>query len=216
MQHYSSDFHMSTSQHQLMISCNAVMLCSHCAIQGIAYVMYGIPSDSIIALSIELPPRLSLMLLNPAGNNLSAFGATDRNVLLNSYPDSWQSTSISLLYIPSPTVLAQDVNNLPTTGEKVSPLKVKRSAKGNVPWLMATTYMTSAGGPQEGRRFGGSANSRFQMAQQEELTREKQLQDIEVIFSAWVGVCCYVWGGSVVIDDVDAMRCRFEAIMQDH
>lgn len=74
----------------------------------------------------------------------------------------------------------QDVNNLPSAGQKVSPLKVKRSAKGNVPWLMATTYMTSAGGGQEGRRLAGKESSRFQMNQQAELTREQQLQDIEV------------------------------------
>lgn len=81
---------------------------------------------------------------------------------------------------------------MPTAGEKVSPLKVKRAAKGHVPWLMATTYMTSAGAVQEGRRMGAGQNPRFQMGQQEELTREKQLQDIEVWSTSWVlpVTCC--------------------------
>ena len=63
---------------------------------------------------------------------------------------------------------------------------------------MATTYMTGSGGPQEGRRLGVNANSRFRMGQQEELTREKQLQDIEVGLA--VAVC--------VVSVLAAALCR--------
>eukprot|EP00878_Enallax_costatus_P025048 GHUV01026769.1.p1 GENE.GHUV01026769.1~~GHUV01026769.1.p1 ORF type:complete len:491 (+),score=127.59 GHUV01026769.1:206-1678(+) len=131
--------------------------------------------------SMEQQPRRELLLPADVGVTVSLMDLERHNV-----PADFSTQRPPL--DPADEALLRDVNNLPTTGEKVSPLKVKRSAKGNVPWLMATTYMTGSGGPQEGRRLGGNANSRFQMGQQEELTREKQLQDIEGTFTAAAGV----------------------------
>jgi hypothetical protein len=75
----------------------------------------------------------------------------------------------------------QDVDSLPAAGQAVSPLKVKRATKGQGPsWLMATTYLTSSQAGAGGRAAAAAAG-RFQPAQQQqELTREQQLADIEV------------------------------------
>ncbi len=64
---------------------------------------------------------------------------------------------------PLATALLQEVDNLPSAGASVSPLKVKRATKGQGPaWLMATTYLTST---QETAGRRAAQNSRFQMGQ---------------------------------------------------
>lgn len=83
-----------------------------------------------------------------------------------------------------PALWLQDVDTLPAAGQTVSPLKVKRATRGQGPsWLMATTYLTSTQGGAGRRAATGS--QRFEMAQQQqELTREQQLADMEGTFTA--------------------------------